>query len=67
MVADSAKYRADRKEQLQTIEESPHMTEEQKAQIRAQMARQDSIRQARIEPTRRDWPAVRPTAVRWTT
>jgi hypothetical protein len=60
MVADSAEYQADRQQQLQTIEESPHMTEKQKAKMRAQMARQDSIRQARIEPTRRDWPAVRP-------
>lgn len=61
MVADSAQYRADRQEQLQTIEESPHMTEKQKAKMRAQLARQDSLRQARhIDPTRRDWPAVRP-------
>jgi len=60
MVADSAEYQADRQQQLQTIEESPHMTEKQKAEMRAQLARQDSIRQARIEPTRRDWPAVRP-------
>jgi hypothetical protein len=60
MVGDSAQHRADRQKQLQTIEESPHMTEEQKAKMRAQLARQDSIRQARVEPTRRDWPAVRP-------
>jgi len=61
MVADSAQRRADRQQQLQSIENSPHMTEKQKAQMRAQMARQDSLRQARhIDPTRRDWPAVRP-------
>jgi len=60
MVADSAQYRADRKQQLQTIEESPHLTEKQKARMRAQLTRQDSVRQARIEPTRRDWPAVHP-------
>lgn len=61
MVADSAEYRADRKQQLENINESPHMTEQQKAKMRAQLAQQDSIRQARhINPTRRDWPAVRP-------
>lgn len=61
MVADSAQNRADRQQQLQTIEKSPHLTEKQKAKMRAQLARQDSLRQARhIGPTRRDWPAVRP-------
>lgn len=60
-VADSAEYRAERREQLESIEQSTHMTEAQKKQMRAQVARQDSIRQAQlIEPTRRDWPAVRP-------
>lgn len=61
MVADSAEYRADRIQQRQKINESSHMTAEQKAKMRAQLARQDSLRRARhIAPTRRDWPAVRP-------
>jgi hypothetical protein len=54
MVADSAQYRADRKQQLQTLRSRPHLTEKQKARMRAQLTRQDSVRQARIEPTRRD-------------
>ncbi|NBC85391.1 MAG: hypothetical protein GVY25_04280, partial [Bacteroidetes bacterium] len=61
MVADSAEYRAERESDLKSIEMSRHMTESDKAEMRTQMARMDSIRQARhIDPTRRDWPAVRP-------
>ncbi|PEN13155.1 hypothetical protein CRI94_10940 [Longibacter salinarum] len=61
MVADSAEYQAERERDLKSIEMSKHMTESEKEEMRAQMARMDSIRQARhIDPTRRDWPAVRP-------
>jgi len=61
MVADSAEYRAERERDLKSIEMSKHMTASEKEEMRTQMARMDSIRQARhIDPTRRDWPAVRP-------
>jgi hypothetical protein len=61
MVADSTKRTARRRKELRRIESSSHLTDEQKAQLRGQRMRQDSIRRARlIEPTRRDWPAVRP-------
>lgn len=61
MVADSAKRTARRRKELKRIESSSHLTDEQKAQLRKQRMRQDSLRRARrIEPTRRDWPAVRP-------
>ena len=61
MVADSAEYRAQQEQQLKAVEMSKHMTEEEKETIRAEYAKQDSIRNARhIDPTRRDWPAVRP-------
>lgn len=61
MVADSAEHRSERREELSNIEESSYLTEKQKAKMRAQLARQDSVRRTRvIDPTRRDWPAVRP-------
>ena len=61
MVADSAKRTARRRKELKRIESSSHLTDRQKSQLREQRMRQDSLRRARlIEPTRRDWPAVRP-------
>lgn len=61
MVADSAEYRADQRRQLQAVEQSSAYTEAEREEFRASLARQDSIRQAQhIDPTRRDWPAVRP-------
>lgn len=61
MVADSAEYRAQQRADIRAFKQSPHMTAEEKEEALAQVARMDSIRQARhIDPTRRDWPAVRP-------
>lgn len=61
MVADSAEYRKQLQNDRKAIKMSKHYTDEEKAEALAQIARQDSIRQARhIDPTRRDWPAVRP-------
>jgi len=61
MVADSAEYRAQQRADIRAFKQSPHTTAEEKEEALAQVARMDSIRQARrIAPTRRDWPAVRP-------
>ena len=61
MVADSAEYRTQRRNNRKAVEMSKHYSEAEKEEALAQYARQDSIRQARhIDPTRRDWPAVRP-------
>jgi len=61
MVADSAEYRTRLQNNRRAIEMSEHYSDAEKEEALAQYARQDSIRQARhIDPTRRDWPAVRP-------
>jgi beta-phosphoglucomutase-like phosphatase (HAD superfamily) len=61
MVADSAEYRTRLRNNRKAIRMSEHYSDAEKEEALAQYARQDSIRQARhIEPTRRDWPAVRP-------
>jgi hypothetical protein len=61
MVADSAEYRTRLRTNRKAIRMSEHYSDAEKEEALAQYARQDSIRQARhIEPTRRDWPAVRP-------
>lgn len=61
MVADSAEYRTQLQNNRKAVEMSEHYSEAEKEEALAQYARQDSIRQARhIDPTRRDWPAVRP-------
>ena len=61
MVADSAQYRAQLRNNRKAIRMSEHYSDAEKKEALAQYARQDSIRQARhIDPTRRDWPAVRP-------
>ena len=61
MVADSVEYRAQKRADIRAFKQSPHTTAEEKEEALAQVARMDSIRQARhIDPTRRDWPAVRP-------
>lgn len=61
MVADSAEYHARLQDNRQAIKMSMHYSDADKSEALAQLARQDSIRQARhIAPTRRDWPAVRP-------
>jgi hypothetical protein len=61
MVADSAEYRAQQQADIRAFKQSPHMTAEERKEALAEVARMDSIRQARhIDPTRRDWPAVRP-------
>ena len=61
MAADSAAYHQRRQQTRQAIKTSPHTSDAEKAEALAQLARQDSIRQARhIAPTRRDWPTVRP-------
>lgn len=61
MVADSAEYRTRLQNNRKAIRMSKHYSDAEKAEALAQIAKQDSIRQARhIDPTRRDWPAVRP-------
>jgi beta-phosphoglucomutase-like phosphatase (HAD superfamily) len=61
MVADSAEYRTRLRNNRKAIRMSEHYSDAEKEEALAQYARQDSIQQARhIEPTRRDWPAVRP-------
>ena len=61
MVADSAEYQTRLQNNREAIEMSEHYSDAEKEEALAQYARQDSIRQARhIDPTRRDWPAVRP-------
>lgn len=61
MVADSAEYRANLRRKLKAAEQSSAYTEAEREAYRESLARQDSIRQARhIDPTRQDWPAVRP-------
>jgi len=61
MVADSARYRTQLRNNRKAIRMSEHYSDAEKKEALAQYARQDSIRQAQhIDPTRRDWPAVRP-------
>lgn len=61
MVADSAEYHKQLQNDRKAIKMSKHYSDAEKSEALAQIARQDSIRQARhIDPTRRDWPAVRP-------
>ena len=61
MVADSAEYRTRLQSNRKAVKMSKHYSDAEKEEALAQYARQDSIRQARhIDPTRRDWPAVRP-------
>jgi len=61
MVADSAEYQTQLRNNRKAIRMSKHYSDAEKKEALAQYARQDSIRQARhIDPTRRDWPAVRP-------
>jgi len=61
MVADSVEYRTRLQNKRKAVERSKHYSDTEKEEALAQIARQDSIRRARhIDPTRRDWPAVRP-------
>jgi len=61
MVADSAAYQTRLRNNRKAVRMSEHYSDAEKKEALAQYARQDSIRQARhIDPTRRDWPAVRP-------
>jgi len=61
MVADSAEYRTQLQNNRKAVKMSTHYSDAEKEEALAQYARQDSIREARhIDPTRRDWPAVRP-------
>lgn len=59
--ADSTARNAKHRRQLQKIENMSHLDAETREKMRAATVRQDSLYRAQhIEPTRRDWPAVRP-------
>ena len=49
-----------RKEEYEAIENNPYYSEEQKQQMHEMQDKLLEARFAQIEPTRKDWPAVRP-------
>lgn len=50
----------ERAAELEKMLESPYLTEEQKATMRDQFARQDSLERSIFTESEPDWPAVRP-------
>lgn len=52
--------KAERDAELKEMLQSPYLTDEQKATMRDQFARQDSLERSMLAKFESDWPAVRP-------